>query len=335
MVQNAYYAPIELEQCSTTKCGWGCALCVFSTQCMILRYSLNPLERVITSSIVMWEWKSKCFIHYVSSENVHSKTWYNCGFSLIRVHRFQSGRVLESTNNILLSQLKWPIETMFVGLRPAQNVAAANPNQYRDWHNLTLLTDQQLDVTASSQAEVMTDDGVAFNAVSIKHKYATSRTTSNSVVFPNSTETVDTLQLQAHGIQIFATTRAAFYRDYLPYTFGGSNIVTPEDRGALMLNFCLYPGTYQPSGHLNVSRARELYLEYVSSYVSQATPADLLVLAKAINFNLRLINLKPEFNRHLPSVYRCNWDKQYKCLVHDTNDRRRYHVQNRSIAGKS
>lgn len=203
------------------------------------------------------------------------------GFSLIRVHRFQSGRVLESTNNILLSQLKWPIETMFVGLRPAQNVAAANPNQYRDWHNLTLLTDQQLDVTASSQAEVMTDDGVAFNAVSIKHKYATSRTTSNSVVFPNSTETVDTLQLQAHGIQIFATTRAAFYRDYLPYTFGGSNIVTPEDKGALMLNFCLYPGTYQPSGHLNVSRARELYLEYVSSYVSQATPADLLVLTKS------------------------------------------------------
>jgi Large eukaryotic DNA virus major capsid protein len=202
------------------------------------------------------------------------------GFSLIRVHRFQSGRVLESTNNILLSQLKWPIETMYVGLRPAQNVAAANPNQYRDWHNLTLLTDQQLDCAAGAQGEVMTDDLIAFNAVSIKHKYFTSRVNNCAVVFPNSTETIDTLQLQAHGIQIFATARSAFYRDYLPYTFGGSNINTPEDKGALMLNFCLYPGTYQPSGHLNVSRARELYLEYVSSYVSQSSPADLLVLTK-------------------------------------------------------
>jgi hypothetical protein len=165
---------------------------------------------------------------------------------LIRVHRFQSGRVLEATNNILLSQLKWPIETMYIGLRPAQNVAATNPNQYRDWHNLTLLTDQQLDCAAAAQGEVMTDDLVAFNAVSIKHKYFTSRENNCAVVFPNSTETVDTLQLQAHGIQIFATTRSAFYRDYLPYTFGGSNINTPEDKGGYMLNFCLYPGTYQP-----------------------------------------------------------------------------------------
>lgn len=172
---------------------------------------------------------------------------YNCGFSLIRVHRFQSGRVSASTDNILLSQLKWPIETMYIGLRPSQNIAAANPNQYRDWHNLTLLTDQQLDCASGAQGEVMTDDTVAFNAASIKHKTFSSKVNNCAVVFPNSTETIDTLQLQAHGIQIFATTKAAFYRDYLPYTFGGSNLNTPEDLGALLLNFCLYPGTYQPS----------------------------------------------------------------------------------------
>lgn len=200
------------------------------------------------------------------------------GFSLIRVHRFQSGRVSESTNNVLLSQLKWPIETMFIGLRPAQNVAAANPNQYRDWHRLTLLTDQQLDCPAVSQGEVMTDDGIAFNAVSIKHKRFTSSVAGNPVVYPQATETIDTLQLQAHGIQIFAQYKAAFYRDYLPYTFGGANLITPEDQGALMMNFCLYPGTYQPSGHMNVSRAREFYLEYISSYCTNSTPCDLLIL---------------------------------------------------------
>jgi hypothetical protein len=164
------------------------------------------------------------------------------GFSLIRVHRFQSNRVAVSTDNLLLSQLKWPIETMFVGLRPSVNVSSANVNQYRDWHRLTLLTDNVLDVTAKSHADVMIDDTVAFSAASAKHKTSYTQESVERVTFPVATETVDTLQLQAHGINIFSTFKAQFFRDYMTYTFGGANIVTPEDAGALMLNFCLYPG---------------------------------------------------------------------------------------------
>jgi hypothetical protein len=200
------------------------------------------------------------------------------GFSLIRVHRFQSLRTQVSTDNVLLSQLKWPIETMFVGLRPSVNVAGTNANQYRDWHRLTLLTDQALHSTACASGDVMIDDAVPFNqanaAGAAKHKTFSSVCSAGDVVYPNHTETITTLQLQAHGINIFQTYKAAFFRDYLPFVFGGANIITPEDPGALMLNFCLYPGTYQPSGHINVSRAREFYLEFVSAYVTSATPAD-------------------------------------------------------------
>jgi hypothetical protein len=164
------------------------------------------------------------------------------GFSLIRVHRFQSQRVSNSTDNILLSQLKWPIETMFVGLRPAVNISAANPNQYRDWHRLTLLTDNLIESSAKSTHKVVIDDTAALD--SVKSKSATSQQVVERLSFPVHTETVDTLQLQAHGINIFSTFKAQFFRDYMSYTFGGANIVTPEDLGALMLNFCLYPGTY-------------------------------------------------------------------------------------------
>ncbi len=179
------------------------------------------------------------------------------GFSLIRVHRFQSMRVTEQTNNVLLSQLKWPIETMYVGLRPSQNVAAANPNQYRDWHRLTLMTDQQLYCPSKSTATINTTPTAAFNAANAPGNAPV--VTLNSIdagcptTFPVATETIDRLQLQAHGIQIYAQYASAFYRDYLPYTFGGANMNTPDDLGALLLNFCLYPGTYQPSGHMNVS----------------------------------------------------------------------------------
>lgn len=208
------------------------------------------------------------------------------GFSLIRVHRFQSQRASVSADSVLLSQLKWPIETIYTGLRPLVNISASNVNQYRDWHRLTLMTDQVLDVPTVSAGDVMTDDTVAFNAVSIKHKTFSTQSTAGRYVYPQAVETIDTLRLIAHGIDIFQQFKASFFRDYMSYTYGGANIVTPEDAGAMMLNFCLYPGTYQPSGHINISRAREFYLNYTSSYVSSSTHADLLVLAKALNFLL-------------------------------------------------
>lgn len=208
------------------------------------------------------------------------------GFSLIRVHRFQSNRVAVSTDNLLMSQLKWPIETMFIGLRPAINISSSNVNQYRDWHKLTLMTDNVIDLSAKSSGDVMIDDTVAFGAGGAKHKTFSALESGERLIYPVATETVDTIQLQAHGINIFALYKAQFFRDYLTYTFGGANLNTPEDQGALMLNFCLYPGTYQPSGHINVSRAREFYLQYASSYVTASTPADLLTIAYAINFLL-------------------------------------------------
>jgi hypothetical protein len=54
----------------------------------------------------------------------------------------------------------------------------------------------------------------------------------------------------------------------------------------------LFPRSYQPSGHLNISRARETYVQWTTSYVSAATPADMLAVAIAINFLLMSTNLR-------------------------------------------
>lgn len=208
------------------------------------------------------------------------------GFSLIRVYRTQINQEAVPADSVLLSQLKWPIESMFVGLRPAINVSAANVNQYRDWHRMSLPVDRVMSSVANADATVMTDDTVAFDAVSIKHKTASSQEVVDNITFPSYVSTVNTLQLQAHGINIYDVYKQAFYRDYLPFTYGGDRLNTPEDPGAYLINFCLYPGTYQPSGHINVSRAREFYLNFTSSYVSSTTMASLIVLASAINFLL-------------------------------------------------
>jgi hypothetical protein len=200
------------------------------------------------------------------------------GFSLIRVYRFQTQREGVATDNVLLSQLKWPIEYMFIGLRPTYNISSANTNQWRDWHNMALLTDNVVPLSAQSYAQVVIDDTVAWNAGTGKTKQAFSQVESDRVTWPSTTTTIDTLRLQAHGINIYQEYNYRFYNEYQPYIYGGVNIITPEDRGACMMNFCLYPGTYQPSGHINVSRAREFYLQFVSSYCGSSTQCDLLVL---------------------------------------------------------
>lgn len=227
---------------------------------------------------------------FVSNE-IHDIYIKRIGFSLIRVFRTQNVEVKSSTETQRLTQLKWPVEYMFVGVRPKFNVSAANVNQYRDWHRLALLTDKAVDINAKSFGTVMTDDTVAFDVAlappaPLKRKTFASHCKSEGYTYPVETETVDTLELKAHSINIYQSFEAPFYRDYLSYCYGSTNLNTPEDKGALFINFCLYPGSYQPSGHINVSRAREFDLTFTSSYITSNTPADLIVVAKAINFLL-------------------------------------------------
>ena len=60
---------------------------------------------------------------------------------------------------------------------------------------------------------------------------------------------------------------------------------TPEDRGWYMINFNFFPGEHQPSGHMNLSRTREFYINYKSNNnISQEKSVELIVLADAINF---------------------------------------------------
>lgn len=99
-------------------------------------------------------------------------------------------------------------------------------------------------------------------------------------------KTFNNLTIKAHGIPIYNDYPAGFFNSYTSYHYGGPNINTPEDCGLAFLPFCLYPGTYQPSGHINISRAREFYLSWDSSVISGATEGTLVVIASAINFLL-------------------------------------------------
>jgi hypothetical protein len=203
------------------------------------------------------------------------------GFSLIRVYREQvSQQNTNSSGTELLSNLKWPVEYMYVGFRPVWNttdpeIVAPHPapnylnptlyasegnlNSWRDWHRMT----RQIDV-----------NGTGYNYTTYNPR----------TWLPVST--IDSLSLHAHGITIFDSFQDIFYSEYLPYNYGSAAINTPTDSGAFFVNMALFPRSYQPSGHLNVSRARETYLSWTTSYISSKTPTNLIVVAVAINFLL-------------------------------------------------
>jgi len=282
---------------------------------------------------------------------VHDIFIKRIGFTLIRVHRTQTSRQDKDNNNVLLNNMKWPIETMFVALKPVENTTSVpfpDDKSLQTWHRFSKVVDvtQDVDGVAScrldsaAQAEVdgflaigvvgasaqdqldaygalptSTAAGAALLALAGAAAAVTGATNASvhaavqaadqvanpDVYFTHPTKdgscaqadvrsnspTVDRLSITAHGIDIYKEMPGSFFHSYTPYTFGGHNVSTPEDPGAHMITFCLYPGSYQPSGHVNVSRAREFYLHYWSEgVVSSTDPADLIVIASAINFLL-------------------------------------------------
>ena len=247
-------------------------------------------------------------------------------FNLIRVHKEQSFSITKAQDSLWLNSLKWPIETLYIGMRSVDvntNDEACQIINLDQWNTFTYNqycqcispiqthpydgtggTDSvnvgtqgdEVDLFPTGQFEVpiglqlVAPDADATNA-SIQGLVAL------QAVKLDKKPILKNVSVSAHGIKFYDNFPADFFNKYTPYRYGGPNVTTPEDKGLLMINFCLYPHSYQPSGHINVSRAREFYLDYdltdlVSNEINSGASAEngkayqLKILASAINFLL-------------------------------------------------
>jgi hypothetical protein len=227
---------------------------------------------------------------FVNTE-IHDIYIERIGFSLVRVFRFHQARCSQETSEEkLLSQLKWPIESMYAGFRPAWNVKAVtvnssgvvsgNLNQWRDWHRMT----RQIDATAAEQRAQSISISHTDLSTDVTGSLQTNQIDPAKYYIP--VPTVDSISFTTHGVKLYDDFGDMFYNQYMPYHYGGSFVCTPDDPGAFFINMALFPGMYQPSGHLNFSRARESYLSWLTSYVSSSSPVDLFVVGIALNFLL-------------------------------------------------
>lgn len=211
---------------------------------------------------------SECYLylnHIFLQPEVNEIFITRFGFQLIRVHRRHTEQLIESSKNVRLNQLKWPVESIYIGFRPVVNLTNS-----QTWYKNTHVT-----------------------PVSVKEAVVSGASTIlvNTAIFYDEQQVVRDLTLRASDIVIYPTIQPEFYNNYIPYRYG--NTLKTPDMGWMMMNFNVEPGNQQPSGHFNISRARELYLIYNSAVddsgnyiVRTANPVELIVLADCINFML-------------------------------------------------
>jgi len=194
------------------------------------------------------------------------------GFSLVRVHRRQHKMLSTESRDILLDQLKYPAEFMYLGVRDRSNVTNLD-----HWH----LFGRQKARTESNSLLVpdFCWDG-DLEACELVCSHALEKSTLEPII--------ETLTVTAHGINLYPTLPHTFFNSYLPQRyFNCTDIVTPEDNSAWLISFCLYPGKFNPSGYYNLSGARELYLKYTAPLITPQSQAELVVTMSALNFLIR------------------------------------------------
>lgn len=187
------------------------------------------------------------------------------GFSLVHVHRQQVYRINTQAGRVLLDQLKFPTEYLMVGFRDRLPDAAT----FDTWW---LMGDRQ----QHGPPFVVDSPGATLEAAV------------GVVISSPISSIVESLSVTAHGVEIFPQLPAVFYNAYMPIRYGGNSLVkSPTDSGAFMVNFCLYPGKFTPSGYYNLSAGRELYIEYELKDTYADVPTDMVVSASALNFLIR------------------------------------------------
>jgi hypothetical protein len=205
--------------------------------------------------------------------DIHDIFIKRIGFSLVRVHRRQITNVNKSSDLILLQQLKWPIETLYCGVRPTANITS-NTNISTVGSQVSVLDPNMEDWHKFCQVSTTVNPSGTTNGLT------------TSYILKTETNHIQNISIEAHGISLYNNLPSQFFNSYVPYQYGGWAITTPSDVGLFMIGFNLYPGAYQPSGHINVSRAREFHFKYNSSYITSTLTADLIINASAINFLL-------------------------------------------------
>jgi hypothetical protein len=206
---------------------------------------------------------------------IHEIYLNRIGFSLIRIHRWQSISVTTSNFNVQLNNLTFPTEQVYFGIRPQANELL--PTR---WHSFTYDVDNTIKQRVTSNTMLNWSDDPTTDPARMYCNSEVERFT-----YKTSLKTMTRCTIRVQGVPMYTEMPAEFFNRYVPFHFGYDLITTPQDEGVNLLNFAFYPRATQPSSHLNLSRTREFYIEFWSALVgSVVASANFVALGIHLNF---------------------------------------------------
>ena len=196
------------------------------------------------------------------------------GFNLIRVHKRHTCHIQHVKDLYHMSQLKYPAEYLIVGVRDKNNLL--DPDRW--WLMGT--------PSPRTNEYKLLVPAVIWNPLQIAQLVVReAREISTLESF------VKTLEIKEHTIRVIPPLGETFYNAYSPIRYIDNNmLVSPSDSSVLLINFCLYPGKFNPSGSFNLSAGRELYINLEVKDFAQpllSGRAEMLVFMSALNFLIR------------------------------------------------
>tara|TARA_B100001758_G_C18416700_1_gene620593 strand:- start:5551 stop:7401 length:1851 start_codon:yes stop_codon:yes gene_type:complete len=192
------------------------------------------------------------------------------GFTLIRTHQHQ---IIETDSNKLdinLYKFKWPIETLYLGMRMAE-YETSNMFNFDIWNTFGFYPEYRLNYINNIG---IIDPSLNWHNTLTNYNGDLIYTSilNNSIRYREYIPTLDTLSLSTQGSKLMENFSYKLYSQYIPWKHNGTNShIQQNNQGASMITFALHPGNYQPSGHINLSRTDDLKLSYTSSIIGQSS----------------------------------------------------------------
>jgi len=186
------------------------------------------------------------------------------GFILVRIHKRITTILNKNKDKILLPELKFPMESLYLYFRPSINETGLDNLQ--TWYKNAILDLNYI------QTPVIYDNA------------GTKTVGYNSIKYYQESPVVNNIELLINDTSTYNFNGIKLYDSYLPY-ISDKNVIT-SNNNIYYLPFSFYESKNQPCGYLNLSKSREIYLDYESTKIEQYSPVNLYIYAKTINFLL-------------------------------------------------
>lgn len=216
-------------------------------------------------------------------ELIHLMIISRIGFNLISLTREENIILsdIHKCDNIPVNQLKWPTEYLHINDQPLSNFDHTNPESAENWWRCGHQTKYD-----ASDMQHFTRKGL--NLAGTANTFWKENLQLGCTYERHSENVIDTLGVNIYDTYFYSKdNKREFYSQYLPYAYSNGFISGDTLHNSIFITFANIPGPYQPSGFVNLSKTKEMFLSIVANEgISLIKKARLNIQSNCRNFLL-------------------------------------------------